>query len=143
LSLACVRRTLVKPGDKWDVLILDTIGELARFYALCDAAFVGGSLVDWGGHNLLEPAFYGKPIFFGPHMRNFAALAEAFLKNEAARVVASDEDLIRMFRLEDEKALREMGLRAAALLSSMSGATERTIQAIEKMMEGRSLGGGR
>ena len=138
LSLACVRRTLVKPGDKWDVLILDTIGELARFYALCDAAFVGGSLVDWGGHNILEPAFYGKPIFFGPHMRNFAALAEAFLKEGAARVVADDEGLIRMFQLEDEGSLREMGRKAAALLSSMSGATERTIQAIEKMMEGRS-----
>lgn len=138
LSLACVRRTVVKPGDRWDVLILDTIGELARFYALCDAAFVGGSIVDWGGHNFLEPAFYGKPVFFGPYTRNFAALAEAFIKDGAARVVESEEDLVRMFRLEDEKALREMGRRAAALLASMSGATERTIQAIEKMMEGRS-----
>jgi len=135
LGLACSRRTLVRTGDAWDVLILDTIGELARFYALCDAAFVGGSLVDWGGHNFLEPAHFGKPVFFGPHMTNFAALADAFLKEGAARVVATDDDLVRMFGLEDAKGLRDMGRRASAVLDSMAGATEKTVRAIEEMME--------
>jgi 3-deoxy-D-manno-octulosonic-acid transferase len=136
-SLVCVRRTRGVPAAGWDVLILDTIGELARFYALCDVAFVGGSLVDWGGHNFLEPAFYGKPIFFGRHMKNFAVLADTFLSKGAARAVESNEELIRMFRFEDEESLRAMGRKAAALLASLSGATERTLEAIEDALEGK------
>lgn len=134
LGLACARKTEVRPEDAWDVLILDTIGELARFYSFCDAAFVGGSLVDWGGHNFLEPAFYGKPVFFGPHMTNFAALAEAFLEEGAASVVRTEEDLVRLFRFEDPEGLRDMGRRAAAVLESMAGATARTVKAVEDMM---------
>jgi 3-deoxy-D-manno-octulosonic-acid transferase len=133
-GLACARRTRVRPGDAWDVLVLDTLGELARFYALCDAAFVGGSLVDWGGHNFLEPAHYGKPVFFGPHMKNFAALAQAFLEEGAARVVENDEDLVRMFRLDGAPGLADMGRKASAVLASMAGATERTVRAIERLM---------
>ncbi|MBN2206162.1 MAG: 3-deoxy-D-manno-octulosonic acid transferase [Candidatus Aminicenantes bacterium] len=134
LGLTCARRTTVRPGEVWDVLILDTIGELARFYAFCDAAFVGGSLVAWGGHNFLEPAYYGKPVFFGPHMTNFATLARSFLEEGAARVVSTDEDLVRMLRLEGVEDLREMGRKAAAVLDSMAGATARTVKAIEDMM---------
>ena len=61
-----------------DVVVLDTIGELAQLYQLATAAFVGGSLADHGGHNILEPAVFGKPIVFGPHMQNFKEIAEAF-----------------------------------------------------------------
>ncbi|MGB9006790.1 MAG: glycosyltransferase N-terminal domain-containing protein, partial [Candidatus Aminicenantales bacterium] len=82
------KRTEVREGEAWDILLLDTIGELARVYALGDAAFIGGSLVAWGGHNLLEPAAYGKPIFFGPHMNNFAYLAQQFLHSGGARQVS-------------------------------------------------------
>jgi 3-deoxy-D-manno-octulosonic-acid transferase len=118
-------------------LILDTIGELAPFYALSAAAFVGGSLVPWGGHNILEPAFYGKPVFFGPHMKNFAALAEVFLKAEAARIVKTDGDLAAMFLAAGEGTLVEMGKRARLVLESLAGATDRAIEAVEKMMSAR------
>ena len=137
LGFRTTRRTQVGPGGDWDVLILDTIGELARFYALSDASFVGGSLVDWGGHNILEPAYYGKPVFFGPHMQNFAFLAESFIRAGGARIVRTDEDLEGMFLLRDEIGLREMGGKAKAHLASLGGATDRTIRAIERFMEKR------
>ena len=73
------------PRRAADVVVLDTIGELARLYQLATVVFVGGSLVDAGGHNILEPAMFGKPIVFGPHMPNFAEIAEEFLRHNARR----------------------------------------------------------
>jgi 3-deoxy-D-manno-octulosonic-acid transferase len=128
------RKTALQPGQSWDILILDTIGDLARLYALADLAFIGGSLIPWGGQNLLEPAFYAKPIFFGPHMENFASLAEEFVKAGAAKIVARPEDLVEMFLFKDAKAMAEMGRRAKKILSSLQGATERTLSAIELFM---------
>lgn len=133
-SLQTERRTALIPDRPWDVLILDTLGELAQFYALCDMAFVGGSLVPWGGHNLMEPAFYGKPVFFGPHMENFAHLAGTFVEAGAAQVVSSDEDLTEMFLNRDEDRLACMAASASKALNSLQGATERTLQVIEEMM---------
>ena len=66
-----------------DVVVLDTIGELATVYQLGTVVFVGGSLVATGGHNILEPAVYGRPVVFGPHMQNFAEIATAFVANGA------------------------------------------------------------
>ncbi len=128
------RRTRLAAGEPWDVLVLDTIGELARFYALADAAFIGGSLVPWGGQNLLEPAFYGKPIFFGPHMENFADLADRFIAGGAAVVVEKPEDLAAMFRFEDVERLAERGQAAKTILTSLQGATAKTLAAIESVM---------
>jgi 3-deoxy-D-manno-octulosonic-acid transferase len=132
------RRTQAAADTPWDIMILDTIGELAQFYALCDLAFIGGSLVPWGGHNLLEPAFYQKPIFFGPHMKNFAYLADRFVQADAARVVHTEDDIVEMFMFKDEKSLSLMGNRAKSTLNSLQGATEKTIQAIDDMT-GESL----
>ena len=128
------RKTALQPGQSWDILILDTIGDLARLYALSDLAFIGGSLVPWGGQNLLEPAFYGKPIFFGPHMENFASLAEEFVKAGAAKIVDRPEDLVEMFLFKDAKAMAEMGHRAKKILCSLQGATEKTLSAIDFFM---------
>lgn len=132
--LTIQKKTRVKPGEKWDVLILDTIGELAQFYALSDAAFIGGSLIPRGGQNLLEPAFYRKPIFFGTYMDNFSALAEEFVRARAARLVQSQEDLAEMFLFGDEESLRAMGRMAKELVSSLQGATDKTIRMIEAYM---------
>lgn len=128
------KRTAVLPGAGWDVLILDTLGELAKFYALSDVAFVGGSFVSWGGHNLLEPAFYAKPVFFGPHMDNFAHLAEIFVEAGAARIVKTQADLVRMFSFPDEWEYEEMGKKAWSTLQSLQGATEKTLEAFDAMM---------
>jgi 3-deoxy-D-manno-octulosonic-acid transferase len=134
LGLNVMRRTRVEPQKLWDVLVLDTIGELAKFYALADLAFVGGSLIPHGGQNLLEPAYYGKPMCFGRHMENFAALADDFVRSGAARVVHGLEELEDLFLLKDEKSLEEMGRKAKDLLSSLQGATARTLQVIESRM---------
>ena len=133
-SFQTVRRTQVLPNNHWDIMVLDTIGELAQFYALCDLAFIGGSLVPWGGHNLLEPAFYAKPVFFGPHMKNFTHLADTFIQAEAARTVSTERDIIEMFLMQDEKSLNIMGEKAKKTLNSLQGATEKTIKAIESTM---------
>ena len=134
LGLRVARKTSVDSSVSWDVLILDTIGELASFYALADLAFVGGSLIPHGGQNLLEPAFYSKPIFFGPHMDNFAPLAAEFVCSHAAGMVSSLAEIAEAFRMADEIALREMGHRARKLLDSLRGATERTLTEIEMRM---------
>lgn len=133
-SFSVCRRTRMRPGLTWDLLVLDTIGELARFYAVSDAAFIGGSLIPWGGQNLLEPAFYGKPIFFGPHMKNFAALADQFVRAGAARIVREPKELADMFLFKDPEDLRAMGRRAKEILGSLQGATENTLAAIESLM---------
>ena len=78
----------VDTEPRHDVVILDTIGELAQLFQVATVVFVGGSLVDAGGHNILEPAVFGKPIVFGPHMDNFAEIARTFLDNGAARAGA-------------------------------------------------------
>src|SRR5207253_6368684 len=90
-----VRRTElpIDAEPRADVVVLDSIGELAQIYQLATAVFVGGSLVDHGGHNILEPAIYGKPIVFGPYMQNFKEIADAFLGNDAAIQVHSDHEL--------------------------------------------------
>lgn len=129
------KRTAVQAGSKWNILILDTLGELVRFYALSDIAFVGGSLVPWGGHNLLEPAFYAKPVFFGPHMDNFAHLAEIFVEAGAARILRGQQDLVEVFSLKEEDEYRDMGKKAKSTLHSLQGATEKSLQAIESLME--------
>ncbi|UCC38472.1 MAG: 3-deoxy-D-manno-octulosonic acid transferase [Candidatus Aminicenantes bacterium] len=135
-SFKVQRKTSVSSDSEWDILILDTIGELAQSYALSDVSFVGGSLVPWGGQNLLEPAFYRKPVFFGPHMDNFSALAEKFIESNAAKVINKKQDLVEMFLIQDERSLEEMGNRAKEALKSLQGATEKTIKVIEKFMEG-------
>lgn len=134
LNVRVNRRTTVQPGDRWDVLILDTLGELIQFYAISDVAFVGGSLIPWGGQNLLEPAFYSKPVFFGPHMDNFAYLTQTFLEADSARVLRENGDLERMFLFEDDEALHLMGRRAKKTLNALSGATEKTLAVIEDFM---------
>jgi 3-deoxy-D-manno-octulosonic-acid transferase len=115
-----------------DVVILDTIGELAQVYQAATVVFVGGSLVPVGGHNILEPAVYGKPIVFGPHMQNFAEIAEAFLAGRAAVQVASgremEDALIEL--LLDPEARAPLGNRARALVEANRGARERTLAAL-------------
>lgn len=128
------RRSEIQPDQTWDVLILDTLGELSRLYALCDLAFIGGSLIPWGGQNLLEPAFYGKPIFFGPHMENFQELADKFVKADAARIVETQEDVKRMFLLSDDEETQRRGEKAQQILNQFQGVTERTLNRIDLFM---------
>src|SRR5262249_56558093 len=113
-----------------DVIVLDTIGELAQLYQLATAVFVGGSLADHGGHNILEPAVFGKPVVFGPHMQNFKEIADAFLTNDAAIQVRSDRELDDVLLALVSDPVRRAGLGAAAraLVQANRGAKAKTLQ---------------
>jgi 3-deoxy-D-manno-octulosonic-acid transferase len=119
-----------------DVVILDTFGELAQLYQLATAVFVGGSLARQGGHNILEPAIFGKPIMFGPHMDNFREIAEAFLTNGAAVQVNSDRELEEaMLTLVSDPVFRaRLGAAARALVEANRGAKEKTLAVIADLM---------
>jgi len=125
------------------VLLLDSIGELASTYQVAALAFVGGSLAPHGGHNLLEPAYWGVATAFGPHMENFAAIAEQFLAAGAALRVGSAHELGHVWRrmLADEGARQHIGAAARALLASQRGATERALDAIAAVLEKRAAAG--
>ncbi len=114
------------------VLLLDTIGELASLYRLADGAFVGGSLVESGGHNILEPAAFGKVPVFGPSMENFAAMASRFVESDAAIQVESPEDagVEWIHLLKDPAKMKRMGDTARQLVESSRGALDRALTEI-------------
>ncbi|MGH9510534.1 MAG: 3-deoxy-D-manno-octulosonic acid transferase [Terriglobales bacterium] len=117
------------------VLLLDCIGELASLYALADIAFVGGSLVPRGGHNIIEPAQYGVPIVVGNHTENFRDIVGLFQKHDAIRIVGPAElPLVFMELLSNESERSALGRRAAETLRSQMGATRRTIEALQKLV---------
>jgi 3-deoxy-D-manno-octulosonic-acid transferase len=118
------------------VILLDSIGELASVYRLADGAFVGGSLVPSGGHNILEPAAFGKIPVFGPSMENFADIAARFVSADAAIQVESPEDAgvawIELLRNPERR--RRMGENAKHLVDSSRGATDRALAGIAKFL---------
>lgn len=137
-GLRVVRRSeLAVDGEpQADVVILDTIGELAHLFHVATAVFVGGSLVDHGGHNILEPAVHGKAIVFGPHMSNFAEIAAAFLAARAAVQVADAGELSSVWvRLVGDAAERaRLGAAARAIVESNRGAKPRTLAAVAALL---------
>jgi 3-deoxy-D-manno-octulosonic-acid transferase len=124
--------------DNVTVLLLDSIGELASLYRLADGAFVGGSLVSSGGHNILEPAAFGKVPVFGPSMENFAEIASRFVSAGAAIQVESPEDVgvawIELFRHPER--MKKMSETARQLVTDSRGATDRVAAEIAKHLDG-------
>jgi 3-deoxy-D-manno-octulosonic-acid transferase len=119
-----------------DVVVLDTIGELAQLYQVATAVFVGGSLADHGGHNILEPAIHGKPIVFGPHMHNFREIADAFVTNDAAIQVRSEQELDEalLTLVTDPVRRARLGAAARALVEANRGAKTRTLDVIAHLL---------
>jgi 3-deoxy-D-manno-octulosonic-acid transferase len=117
------------------VFLLDTIGELAAIYELATIAFVGGSLVPRGGHNILEPAQFGKPILVGPSMSNFRDVLGIFKNAEAVKTVTPVNLYYELHLLLDSPEKRwEMGKRAFETFGSQVGATQRTLDALEVLL---------
>jgi 3-deoxy-D-manno-octulosonic-acid transferase len=122
------------------VMILDTLGELPSLYRLCTVAFVGGSLVPIGGHNVLEPAVWAKPLFFGPYMHHFPELA-AMLRQAggAVQVRNADELYAGIARILDQpEAGQTMGQQAFGVLQSNRGALEQTLRLLTEWLRHRS-----
>ena len=137
-GFTCVRRTAlgVQPWSAGEVLLLDTMGELASIYPVAQVVFVGGSLVPSGGHNVLEPAAAGKAVVVGPHMENFQEIADQFRAEGAFVQVASPDALADALLglLTDEARRRQVGERARALLSRSKGAVGRTVEALSELL---------
>jgi 3-deoxy-D-manno-octulosonic-acid transferase len=126
--------TAVAPAT--EVLLLDTLGELVRFYAAADVAFVGGSLVPVGGHNLLEPAALGKPVVSGPHTANAAPVARLLIEAGAAETVADAQELAACVArlLADGGARRARGERGRAAVDANRGALARFLALVEPLL---------
>jgi 3-deoxy-D-manno-octulosonic-acid transferase len=120
-----------------DVLVLDSIGELAGLYLLADAVFVGGSLVPAGGHNILEPAWFSRAPIFGPSMENFREMAEQFLAARAGIQVRSSQQLGKVWvqLIEDDASRERMGKAARELSDRNRGATARSLALIAAILD--------
>jgi 3-deoxy-D-manno-octulosonic-acid transferase len=117
------------------VLLIDTIGELASLYALADIAFVGGSLVPRGGHNILEPAQHGVPIVVGNHTENFRDIISLFQSHDAVRIVGPAElPLVFLELISNEAERQALGRRAKETVQSQQGATTRTLEALQNLL---------
>lgn len=117
-----------------EIVLLDSVGELASVYSLATVGFVGGSLVAAGGHNPLEPAQFGVPIVMGPHYANFRAIVESLFANDAIRITEAEtltETLDRL--LSDCVSAGDLGARGRVVFERHAGATRKTVEALTDM----------
>lgn len=112
-----------KTRKDWQVFVLNTIGELKYFYAISDITFVGGSLVKVGGHNVIEPAYWSKPIIIGKHYYNFTQIISDFTKSEAILIADSEEELYTIIikLIKDKEYRQKIGINAKQVLDSNKG----------------------
>ena len=137
-GLSYVRRSALTPEtEPPDILLLDTIGELTSVFEYATLVFMGGTLVPRGGHNVLEPALFSKPVIFGPHMENFRDMARTFLDRRAAIQVADVDALVRHIRtlLDSPEAAAEIGRNAHKLVEKNRGATARFLETVRLSLE--------
>ncbi len=136
LRLLKVPYSLRSEGGGGPVLVLDTYGELGRVWGLARAAFVGGSLAPFGGHNLLEPALWGVPVAFGPHFENQREAAEGLLEAGGGFLVKGAEELVSLFEkiLSNEELWARASEAARVFAERRRGAAERVFQEILKYL---------
>jgi 3-deoxy-D-manno-octulosonic-acid transferase len=128
-------------NEQAQILVLDTLGKLAGLYGLCDFAYVGGSLVPERGHNPLEPAVYGKPVMFGPHMEDFEEISRDLLKVGGARIVKDDHEIFACVSgwLSDNNERERAGVLARELVLKQQGVTQRHIALIDDILPGKEM----
>jgi len=124
-------------NTKKEIILIDTVGDLGKIYSLANYVFVGKSLVPSGGQNMMESAGLGKPVVFGPHTFNFKEEAGLLLKNNAAKMVETENELFKAieFFIKNPDAAKEMGLEAQKIINEKRGATEKNIEIIRKILE--------
>jgi 3-deoxy-D-manno-octulosonic-acid transferase len=137
-----LRRRNLQDGDTLELpgaLLLDSIGELSGLFAVADVVFMGGTLVDRGGHNILEPALFAKPVVMGPHMENFRAIAADFLAASACVEIPNSAALADAIGklLDSPDAAVEMGRRAYACAQARRGASQRAAAAVRELYDSR------
>ncbi|HWC97853.1 MAG TPA: tetraacyldisaccharide 4'-kinase [Candidatus Sulfopaludibacter sp.] len=139
-GLAYVRRSQMDGSGAPQALLLDTIGELSGLFSVANVVFMGGTLPHRGGHNILEPAFFAKPVITGPHMENFQAIANEFRAADAVVEIASGSELAAAVQrmLASPAEARATGERALACAQARGGATSRALEEIQAL-HGRFL----
>ena len=127
-------------GCGWDVAIVDSMGELPRYYGLATVVFIGGSLIPHGGQNPLEAASLGKPVVFGPFMHNFEDIAQPLIEGQAAIRLQGADELTSTLRplLVDPAAATAMGRRGQALTERATGATQRALAELDALLMAQS-----
>ncbi len=135
---SCASRMLAETQNAlgFGIIVLDTIGDLAAVYGIADVAFVGGSLVQKGGHNPLEPAQFGVPVIMGPSLENFRDIVAKMQAADAICIVNDEEQLegVMLGMLKDPEAAREMGERGRRVFEEQQGATGRAVAAVVAMI---------
>ena len=123
--------------------MVDVVGELGAWWGTAHIAFVGGSLGNRGGQNMIEPAAYSSTVSFGPNTRNFRDIVAALLQRDAALIVADGEQLLAFVRncLTNPTEAAARGQRAASLVRQQLGATERTFQLLLPLMARQQVAG--
>ncbi|HZP04435.1 MAG TPA: 3-deoxy-D-manno-octulosonic acid transferase [Terracidiphilus sp.] len=129
----------LEPLKDGEIVLLDSIGELASVYSMATVAFVGGSLAPAGGHNPLEPAQFGVPIVMGPHYANFRAVTEDLRAHDAIRIAPRDQLATTLIHLiQNRNEAGGVGLRAKEVFNRQAGATERCLTALRALVETRT-----
>ncbi len=146
IGLNAVRKTELLKGSRVKgqgssntkpIIILDTIGELSFMYSIADIVFVGGSLIPHGGQNILEPAFYKKPVIFGKYMMNFQEIAKEMILSGGGIQVNNEEDLIREVGglLNNKKKMIEIGEKGYQVIMKNRGALQKNLELIGEIIE--------
>lgn len=131
------RSSASRDGEAPDVIMLDTMGELSWVYSMSTLSFIGGTLKDIGGHNLLEPAYFGKPVLYGPYLKSYLYMAQMLEEAHASLRVIGEDDLYRKMKnlLEDQGLCAKMGKNASTVVESNRGVTRRTLDIIERILK--------
>ncbi len=127
-----------KASEPWQILLVDTIGELSAWWGVAEMAFVGGSLGNRGGQNMIEPAAYGAAVCFGPNTKNFRDVTELLLRSHAAVVVENGQELTAFVErcLTDAEFSHRLGRNAQQLVETQRGATARTMDCLNRLLAG-------
>ena len=136
-GIKAIRKTAIVPTEEktyCPIVLLDTMGELARTYSIGDIIFVGGSLVNIGGHNLLEPAAYKKPVIFGPFMHNFIDITRYLIDSKGGILVKNKEEFFLWAQklLKDKQLRNSLGEAAFDVIEKNRGALKKNREVIEK-----------
>jgi len=136
-SRSVLKTQIPVKDEPYEVLILDTIGELERIYGIAKISFVGGTLTPVGGHNLLEPASFGRPVLFGPHTDNFVLMSQLLIEAGGGRRVRDGEDLFETVKalLSDPEKSNSMGRKAKKFVETSRGALGRVMENIKGRLD--------
>jgi len=124
------------PDENINIVVGDTMGEMALFCGIADMAFVGGSLIERGGHNPLEPIACGTPVIMGPHYFNFSDVCKILIDGQLLQVAKSDDELALMIKasLEDKKRLSELSKKATRIIQHNSGCVDKMMAQVKLLM---------